>query len=323
MFDKSIIRGKGAQIGETLLRYNPNLFVNCIISDDKDIYVSGIKEAAKLIKKVSTFSNNGFDNFRVGLSSNCPPNIPFFPYSKHHGGVGFSIAVEALDDLLIECDAKQWEFGSLRASLLNVLTDGLAQIQKVGQQIEQETGVSFLGMDASLAPFPNGTTSVGLLIEKLGADQFGCNGSLFVTSFLTDLIKEATSNFQPNIIGFNGVMFSLLEDDYVAKRNDEKLLTIDTLIMLSALCGCGLDMVPLPGDVTEEEIVSISMDVSAQALKLKKPLGIRVLPIQGKGQNEFTDFNYDFLVDSRVMNIRNRAISRLQNSFEKFKYLKN
>jgi hypothetical protein len=45
------------------------------------------------------------------------------------------------------------------------------------------------------------------------------------------------------------------------------------------------------------------LDIAAMSLSLKKPLGIRLLPIPGKSPNEFTQFNLDFLCDSRVMGL--------------------
>ena len=50
----------------------------------------------------------------------------------------------------------------------------------------------------------------------------------------------------------------------------------------SVMCGCGIDMVPVPGDISAEEIASIMLDIAAVAIRLNKPLGVRLLPIPGK-----------------------------------------
>ena len=69
----------------SLVKKYPNLFVNLQISNNKIINSLSAMNAAKLILDVSRLSNNGFDNFRIGVSSNCNTNTPFFPFSFHTG----------------------------------------------------------------------------------------------------------------------------------------------------------------------------------------------------------------------------------------------
>ena len=69
------------------------------------------------------------------------------------------------------------------------------------------------------------------------------------------------------------------------------------------MCGCGLDMVPVPGSILVEDIEAIIIDVATLSVRLKKPLGIRMLPIPERTLNEMTEFNMDFLCDARVFNV--------------------
>ena len=69
-------------------------------------------------------------------------------------------------------------------------------------------------------------------------------------------IKNIINESKIKSIGFNGVMFSLLEDYLLSKNNNKREFSIDSLISYSTVCGCGLDMIPLPGDIFEEEIIS-------------------------------------------------------------------
>ena len=148
------------------------------------------------------------------------------------------------------------------------------------------------------------------------------NGSLFITSYLTDIIKTSLAKSGVRYVGFNGVMYSLLEDDYLALRNKQKNFTLDSLMLYSAVCGCGIDMVPVPGDILDEEVSAIIFDIAALAATLNKPLGVRILPVIGKSSNELTNFNYDFLVDTRIMPVRNRVFSSVFKSSDRFIYLK-
>ena len=70
------------------------------------------------------------------------------------------------------------------------------------------------------------------------------------------------------------------------------------------LLGGGIDMVPVSGITFPEEIAALACDIASLSLALRKPLGVRVLPIPNRAANEFTEFNLDFLCDSRVVGLQ-------------------
>ena len=136
-------------------------------------------------------------------------------------------------------------------------------------------------------------------------------GSLSITSRLTDFINNAFNTSKAKKSGFNGVMFSPLEDDWLAKQSVQGILDIESLMLYSSVCGCGIDMLPLPGDVFAETIASLICDVVTLSNKLNKPLGIRVLPIPGKFSNDKTNFNHDFLSDMKIINIQDSILPNI------------
>jgi hypothetical protein len=291
---------------ESLLRER-KLFLNLMVADEQTIGIEAATDAAKFILNASRKSNNGFDNFRVGASCNCPSNAPFFPFSRHEGNdFRFSLALETTS-LALEASelVKNGEIGVAEFSELFVdaLNRRLKEIDEFARELEERSGVTYVGLDASLAPFPDGATSVGRLLENLGASPAGSHGTLFLTSVLTDAIRSALRKSGVLSTGFNGVMYSVLEDDYLAKANNRRNISINSLQAYSTLCGCGLDMIPIPGTAFCEDIAAIILDTASLAVRLKKPLGVRLLPIPNKVVNEFTEFNLDFLCDSRVMSI--------------------
>ena len=80
--------------------------------------------------------------------------------------------------------------------------------------------MEYKGIDASLAPIPQTTNqSIGLLYEFFGVSTLGNLGSLSITSRLTDFINKAFNISKAKKAGFNGVMFSPLEDDWLAKQS--------------------------------------------------------------------------------------------------------
>lgn len=283
------------------------MFVNLMTADSHHISIEGAAEAATFILKVSKKSNNGFDNFRIGASCNCRPNAPFFPFSRHEGdSFRFSLALETTDIALLLSEKvrfQQMSLADFHTEFVSALKRRLEEIEAFAHELSKLSSIEYFGLDAALAPFPDGSTSVGRLLENLGAAPIGSQGTLFITSLLTDGLRAAITQSKVKTTGFNGVMFSVLEDDYLAKANSQKRLDINALSAYSTMCGCGLDMIPIPGASFAEDISAIILDTAALAVRLQKPLGVRLLPIPNKAINERTEFNLDFLCDSRVMGV--------------------
>ena len=289
------------------LQAHRRMFVNCMIERDSGVHGEAVHDVARLILDVSRQSNNGFDNFRVGASSQCPPHAPFFPASRHVGEApAFSFALETTPVALASLrglDARA-TLTERRDALVASLAETLGTAEALGLALERESGVAYKGLDASFAPFPDGSASVAALVEAFGGSPVGSAGTLFVTAALTDLLRAALRRSGATPAGYNGVMYSILEDDRLAAENARRRLSIDALLSYAAVCGCGLDMLPLPGAAAPEDIAALILDVAGLSTRLKKPLALRVLPVPGKAVNEFTAYNLDFLCDSRVMDLQ-------------------
>jgi hypothetical protein len=98
-------------------------------------------------------------------------------------------------------------------------------------------------------------------------------------------------------------MLPVLEDSVLAGRAAEGMLTVKDLLLYSAVCGTGLDTLPLPGDTSPGQIAALLLDLSALALRLDKPLTARLMPIHGKKAGDPTNFNFDYFANSRVMRL--------------------
>ncbi len=297
----------------------PRLFLNLIVAEDGKIAVNSVNQVADLILKISRRSNNGFDNFRVGASCNCPPNSPFFPFSQHKGdNLAFSFALETTNLAVEATKSVQGNVALAREHLIEALVPTLRKVQSLAEELASKTDVEFRGMDASLAPFPGDGTSVGALVEQLLGASVGSHGSVFITAMLTDALRCALKESGAKPVGFNGVMYSMLEDKHLASANSKRNVTLDGLVSLAAVCGCGIDMVPVSGICFQEEIAAVILDIAAMSSTLKKPLGVRMLPIPNRGVNEFTQLNLDFLCDSRVVPLtaNDRKIVLSEHLFE-------
>ena len=148
--------------------------------------------------------------------------------------------------------------------------------------------------------------SIGGAIEALSGVPFGAWGTLAAVRQLTGAIRAA----RVTQLGFSGVMLPVLEDPILAQRNAEGRYTLRDLLAFSAVCGTGLDTIPLPGDSTAEQIVGVLEELAALAGALRKPLTARLLPMPGLKAGDLTTFASisdsplsGGLCDSRVMRI--------------------
>ena len=96
------------------------------------------------------------------------------------------------------------------------------------------------------------------------------------------------------------MMVPVMEDKGLAKRWAEGTYNTDDLLAYSAVCGTGLDTVPYPGNITEEQIARIFGDMASLAWKWHKPLSARLQPVKGKKAGEMTEFQDQYLFNTTV-----------------------
>jgi uncharacterized protein (UPF0210 family) len=298
-----------AALGPALIEFPESyIFIPEAIAASENIFFSGmmaewgsgislqaIRACAKIIQQSSTITKDGFANLRFAALANVKAGTPFLPAAYHDGEVpAFAVATESAD-LAIKAfaNAKSLEDGR-RALISDVERHGQAIAQIATTVLSK---VKFIGIDFSLAPFPDDAHSLGNAVEKMGIQKIGQHGSLAAAAILTEAIERA--NFPRT--GFSGFMQPILEDSVLARRAAEGTLTIKDALLYSAVCGTGLDTVPLPGDTTAEQIAPLLLDLSALAMRLDKPLTARLLPVPGKKAGDNTNFDFAFFANSKVM----------------------
>ncbi len=291
-----------------LIAATENVFATTLVAaPTTGIHPAAVDSAAQAIAAIARTTTDGFGNLRFAVLANCPPGSPFFPVAYHRGpGPVFAAAVEGAD-LAVEAFAQAGTLGEACERLRAVVESAGATIVSLSRQLEAEFGWPFGGIDFSLAPFPEDARSIGLALERLGVDRFGSSGTLFAVALVTRVLREARF---PHC-GFCGVMLPVLEDAVLARRSAEGLYTLDSLLLYSAVCGTGLDTIPLPGDVAVDELAAILLDVAALAVAADKPLTARLMPVPGKAAGEMTDFDLVFFANARILDVRGCGARRL------------
>ncbi|HEY60140.1 MAG TPA: DUF711 family protein [Anaerolineae bacterium] len=293
-----------------ILAETENTFLSATIANQKPgISPPAVKACARIIKEISTISSDGFTNLRFAALANVPPFTPFFPAAYSEGNEkAFTLAIECADVAIIAFQ-KSTTLKEARLFLLQTLEGYAKHLKTIAINIEKEFGATFKGFDFSLAPFPKEWCSLGRALELLGLPKLGYAGSLAASAFLADTLDRG----KWKKAGFNGLMLPMLEDSTLAARAAEGTLGIYDLLQYSAVCGTGLDTIPLPGAITPEELTPLLLDIAALALRLDKPLTARLMPIPGKQAGEPTDFNFDFFANSKVINYHVQPLQGLLN----------
>jgi uncharacterized protein (UPF0210 family) len=249
--------------------------------------------AARTIMRIARAEGNGAGNFRFAALANCPADIPFFPASYHRGPICFMIALES-GDLLVEALTATRNLMCAQKKLASILETEYKKIEKIAQWVEKQHGILFHGIDTSPAPSILRRGSVALAIEKLARDEFGAPGTLAIAGMITGVLRSV----RVRQCGFSGLMLPVMEDFGLAQRIGK--LSIDALLIYSAVCGTGLDCVPLPGDTGLKKIHHILLDTATLALKLNKPLSARLLPMPGRRAGSMTRIKSPYLLNCRI-----------------------
>jgi len=267
---------------------------------------------ARLIRAASTIQENGFGNLYFTALANCPPGSPFFPVAYHDGGPPtFALAIEGAD-LALQAITGASSLAEARQRLVGTIEDAARGLVAAAKALAEEQGIAFSGLDFSLAPYPEEARSLAGAMEALGLPWIGASGSLLAAAFIAEAIGRADF---PRC-GFSGLMLPVLEDSVLAARAAEGRVGLGDLLSYAAVCGVGLDTVPLAGDISEEVLAAILLDVAALAQRLDKPLTARLMPLPGLKAGDPVHFDFPYFADSRVLPVAGPGVRGLLGAGE-------
>jgi uncharacterized protein (UPF0210 family) len=280
----------------TLIAQTETVFVSAVLGEPGNpVAPAAARAIARTIREIARLTPLGFGNLRFAALVNCPPHIPFFPAAFHAGEPACTLALQAADVVAAACQP-DLEWTEVQMSLRRELESRILPIQQVLQRLAGREFV-FRGVDLSPAPGPTPEASIAYALERLGLGRFGEPGTLSAAALITTALKETSLH----TCGYCGLMLPVLEDVGLAERNAQGLLRLSSLLAYSAVCGTGLDTIPLPGDVSEAQLTALLLDVATLGWKLGKPLSARLFPIPGKQAGERTEFDFAYFVNTTVM----------------------
>lgn len=274
------------------------LFATTTLTTQSGCIASDItKSTANIIQQIAHQTEAGYGNLRFAALMNCPPNTPFFPAAFWHDtGTNFGIGWQAAD--LVQhafTDAPNLEIGLQNLKMI-IESEG-QKIVALAQILAQEWGIKFVGIDVSPAPMSD--ESIAYAMEQQLPGHFGERGTLTVAAGLTRTLRTLALP----LCGYSGLMLPVLEDVGLGKRSEAGYFNLDSLLLYSAVCGTGLDTIPVPGDASTSQLTAILTDVATLSTQLGKPLSVRLFPVPGRKAGDITQFESPYLTNTTVMSI--------------------
>ena len=285
-----------------------NVCVNVAL-DEKGVLDNDIIHlSAKVVEKISKITPRGEGNFNFTVNFNCDPLIPYFPASYHRKELGncFVIGLETPDllvSVLSEVNTHSTMsnhnelFNAYYKAMSKALQYHISAIQSIVEQCDVSDEFTFSGFDSSAAPSKN-CESMTTVYEKMGVEYFGASGTVEASSLLTRVFRSVQG---VDLVGFSGLMLAVTEDTGLAKGTANSHYDIRSLLTYSAVCGIGLDTVPIPGDTPINKICALMRDTGTMAFRLNKPLTVRLFPVPGLTVGDSTAFESDDLCNCTVL----------------------
>ncbi len=258
---------------------------------------------ARVMQRLARETEEGFGNFRFAALACVEAGSPFFPSAYHSGPASLSIGlqgagivVDALRLLQRSNSASPLDLQQVSEVVRAALLQQAVPIVKVTEALAESSGLHYGGID--LSPAPLGEDSIITAFELCGYGPFGSPGTLAVAAALTRALKVPAAVLAT--CGYCGLMLPVLEDAVLGHRWEEGRVHAHQLLLYSAVCGTGLDTLPLAGDTPVEEIAHLLLDVGTLAARLNKPLSARLFPVPGKRVGERTTFTSPYLTNTMV-----------------------
>jgi uncharacterized protein (UPF0210 family) len=281
-----------AQLLAEILAGNSQFRGSIVVAAEDGLHWKAAHAAAETVKYLEENTDHSIGTFYFAAIANVPAYAPFYPASYHQGlGHQFAIALESAN-VVAGVMAVQRDPEATRQVLISELGRHARAIQDIAGKIDLETGWTYMGMD--LSPAPRREVSIASALAGFTGSHFGASGTLTAAATITSALRDITVTK----VGYSGLMLPVLEDTRLSQLWGEGAISMDQILAYSAVCGTGLDTIPLPGDVTTNQLERIIGDMASLSVKWNKPLSARLMPMNGAKAGDRTDYNDANLVDT-------------------------
>ena len=283
-----------AQLLAEILSQNVSIRGTVVVAGEDGIHWKAVRASAEVMKYLEDHTDHSIGNFYFAAIANVPAYAPFYPASYHQGlGHQFAIALESAN-VVAGVMAVQRDQEATRQVLISELGRHAMAIERIASDLDRETGWTYMGID--LSPAPHKEVSIASATAGFTGGRFGTSGTMTAAATITSALRDISVKK----VGYSGLMMPVMEDTRLSQLWSEGAISIDQLLAYSAVCGTGLDTIPLPGDVTVKQLESIIGDMASLSVKWSKPLSARLLPVAGAKAGDRTEFADPNLVNTVI-----------------------
>jgi uncharacterized protein len=268
-----------------------------VVAGDDGVHWKAVQASAGVMKYLEDHTDHSIGNFYFAAIANVPAYTPFYPASYHQGqGHQFAIALESANVVAAVMAAPR-DPEATRQALIAELGMHARAIEDIASKIDQNTGWTYMGLD--LSPAPRKEVSIASAIAGFTGGRFGTSGTLAAAAMITSALRD----IMVRKVGYSGLMMPVLEDSRLSQLWNVGAISMDQLLAYSAVCGTGLETIPLPGDISEKQLARIIGDVASLSAKWSKPLSARLLPVAGAKPGDRTAFEDPNLINTIIQSL--------------------
>ncbi len=275
------------------------------------INMDAVYEMSKAIKKAAamTADDDGLACAKLCVFANIPEDMPFMAGAYLGVGVADAVINVGVSGPGVVKRAIERNLADQRLSLgriAEIIKRTACKVTRVGELIGREVadslGIQFGVVDLSLAPTPTVGDSIGEIFQALGLSHIGVPGSTAALAMLNDAVKKGGAFASSHVGGLSGAFIPVTEDLNIANAAHKGYLTIEKLEAMTCVCSVGLDMVPVPGHITEQTLAGIIADEMAIGMINAKTTATRIIPVPGKKAGDKVYFG-GLLGEARIMDV--------------------
>ena len=280
------------------------------------INMDAVNDMAGAIKKAAalTAHEDGLACAKLCVFSNIPQDMPFM--AGAYLGVGVADAVinvgvsgpgvvkKAIERALE--NSPKLRLGQIAEIIKNTACKVTRVGELIGREVADTLDIRFGVVDLSLAPTPTVGDSIGEIFQALGLTSIGVPGSTAALAMINDAVKKGGAFASSHVGGLSGAFIPVSEDLNIAEAAARGYLSIEKLEAMTCVCSVGLDMVPIPGDISEESLAGIIADEMAIGMINNKTTAARLIPVPGKKAGDRVYFG-GLLGEATIMDVPHGA----------------
>ncbi len=233
-----------------------------VASSKAGINMDAILKMGAVIKNAASLSadRDGLACAKLCVFANIPQDIPFM--AGAYLGIGEADAV--INVGVSGPGAVRKAIDRAMASEANLNLGRISEIIKktaykvtrvgelIGREVAKNLNIRFGIVDLSLAPTPHVGDSVGEIFQSLGLRSIGLPGTTAALALINDAVKKGGAFASSHVGGLSGAFIPVSEDLNISEAVREGYLSLEKLEAITSVCSVGLDMVALPGDISEK-----------------------------------------------------------------------